>query len=125
MFGLPAGGKIARAGLVTGAALRERCSWPALLGSETASAVWRSVAVRVDTDRVSGAEETNVRLPACAFDALGVFAARQGTSRDAAVRQVLCEHVGLFAQVAWVFGKFGGAAARAGVTAGVAVACRT
>ena len=40
-----------------------------------------------------GHEETNVRLPPCAFDALAVVAARRGVSRDEAVRQVLGEHV--------------------------------
>ena len=44
---------------------------------------------------MSGYEETNVRLPLCAFDALAVVAARRGTSRDEAIRQVLGEHVEL------------------------------
>ncbi|MFE7935437.1 hypothetical protein ACFU6S_43275 [Streptomyces sp. NPDC057456] len=37
--------------------------------------------------------ETNVRLPPCAFDALAAVMARQGTSRDATVRQLMTEHV--------------------------------
>lgn len=37
--------------------------------------------------------ETNVRLPPCAHDALAAVMARQGTSRDATVRQLLAEHV--------------------------------
>jgi hypothetical protein len=37
--------------------------------------------------------ETNVRLPACAFDALAVVMAGRGASRDATVRQLLAEHV--------------------------------
>jgi len=46
-----------------------------------------------DTDHVSSQEETNVRLPLCAFDALRVIAARRGISRDESVRQILREHV--------------------------------
>ncbi len=42
-----------------------------------------------------GYEETNVRLPPCAFDALAVVAERRGVSRDEAVRQVLSEHIEL------------------------------
>jgi hypothetical protein len=42
---------------------------------------------------VSAYEETNVRLPPCAFDALAVVAARRETSRDETVRQLLSEHV--------------------------------
>jgi hypothetical protein len=37
--------------------------------------------------------ETNVRLPSCAFDALSAVMARDGTSRDTAVRRLLAEHV--------------------------------
>jgi hypothetical protein len=48
-----------------------------------------------DTCCVPGYEETNVRLPPCAFDALAVVAARRGISRDEAVRQVLGEHIEL------------------------------
>ena len=48
-----------------------------------------------DTCCVPGGEETNVRLPPCAFDALAVVADRRGISRDEAVRQVLGEHVEL------------------------------
>lgn len=48
-----------------------------------------------DTCCVSGHEETNVRLPRCAFSALAVVAARRGIARDEAVRQVLGEHVQL------------------------------
>ncbi|WP_405804494.1 hypothetical protein [Streptomyces sp. NBC_01187] len=44
---------------------------------------------------MTGHEETNVRLPPCAIDALAVVAARRGISRDEAVRQVLDEHVEL------------------------------
>lgn len=42
-----------------------------------------------------GREETNVRLPPCAFDALAVVSAKRGISRDEAVRQLLGEHVEL------------------------------
>jgi hypothetical protein len=42
---------------------------------------------------VSAYEETNVRLPPCAFDALAVVVARRETSRDETVRQLLSEHV--------------------------------
>lgn len=37
--------------------------------------------------------ETNVRIPYCAYDALAAVMARQGMSRDAAVRWLLAEHV--------------------------------
>ena len=40
-------------------------------------------------------EETNVRLPACAFTALAVVAAKRGVSRDEAVRQVIAKYVEL------------------------------
>lgn len=40
-------------------------------------------------------EETNIRLPPCALEALAVVAARRGVSRDEAVRQVLSKHVEL------------------------------
>jgi hypothetical protein len=46
-----------------------------------------------DTSGVSGHEETNVRLPLCAFDALHVISTRRGVSRDEAVRQLLRKHV--------------------------------
>jgi hypothetical protein len=42
---------------------------------------------------VPGYEQTNVRLPLCALNALAVVMARRGISRDEAVRQVLGEHV--------------------------------
>jgi hypothetical protein len=42
---------------------------------------------------VSSEEETNVRLPPCAFDALRLIAAGRGISRDECVRQILREHV--------------------------------
>lgn len=42
-----------------------------------------------------GYEETNVRLPPCAFDALAVVAELRGVSRDETVRQVLSEHIEL------------------------------
>ncbi|MEU1690053.1 CopG family transcriptional regulator [Streptomyces hirsutus] len=42
---------------------------------------------------MSDHEETNVRLPPCALDALGVVAAKRRISRDEAVRQLLGEHV--------------------------------
>ncbi|MEU9255434.1 hypothetical protein AB0D66_26720 [Streptomyces sp. NPDC048270] len=38
-------------------------------------------------------KETNVRLPACAHEALAVVAAREGTSRDETVRRLLAAHV--------------------------------
>lgn len=44
---------------------------------------------------VSDREETNVRIPQCAWDALAVIAAVRRVSRDEAVRQVLDEHVNL------------------------------
>jgi hypothetical protein len=44
---------------------------------------------------VAGREETNVRLPQCALDALARISARRGVSRDEAVRQVLDEHLEL------------------------------
>jgi hypothetical protein len=46
-----------------------------------------------DTYGMSGYEETNVRLPPCAFNALAVIATRRKTSRDKTVRLVLGEHV--------------------------------
>lgn len=46
-----------------------------------------------DTDQVSGLKETNVRLPVCAHEALAVIVARQGTSRDETIRQLLSDHV--------------------------------
>ncbi|MET9378878.1 hypothetical protein ABZX98_32890 [Streptomyces sp. NPDC002992] len=42
---------------------------------------------------MSDYEETNVRLPPCAFDALAAVASRRNTSRDETVRQLLTEHV--------------------------------
>ncbi|MFE4628675.1 hypothetical protein [Streptomyces mirabilis] len=39
--------------------------------------------------------ETNVRLPPCAFEALVTVMAREGASRDAAVRRLIAEHVEL------------------------------
>ncbi len=42
---------------------------------------------------MQSSEETNVRLPPCAFEALAVVAARRGVSRDEAVRQLLAEHI--------------------------------
>jgi len=42
---------------------------------------------------VAEREETNVRLPACAHDALAVIAARRDSSRDETIRQLLSEHV--------------------------------
>jgi hypothetical protein len=48
-----------------------------------------------DTRWVPGTEESNVRLPQCAFDALMAIATRRGVSRDEAVRQVLIEHLTL------------------------------
>lgn len=42
---------------------------------------------------VATRQETNVRLPLCAVEALERIAARRGVSRDEAVRQVLDEHV--------------------------------
>lgn len=44
---------------------------------------------------VSDREETNVRIPQCAWDALAVIETVRGVSRDEAVRQVLDEHVDL------------------------------
>lgn len=38
-------------------------------------------------------QESNVRLPACAVEALGRIMARRGVSRDEALRQILGEHV--------------------------------
>ncbi|RKN22058.1 hypothetical protein D7147_04795 [Micromonospora musae] len=38
-------------------------------------------------------EETNVRLPVCAHDALAMIVARRGCSRDETVRQLLSDHV--------------------------------
>lgn len=46
-----------------------------------------------DTGEVAEHEETNVRLPACAFAALAVVAGRWGVSRDTAVRRLLAAHV--------------------------------
>jgi hypothetical protein len=46
-----------------------------------------------DTCCVSGREETNVRLPQCAFDALVTIPTKRGVSRDEAVRRVLDEHL--------------------------------
>lgn len=54
--------------------------------------LWRSESPP-DTSGMSGHEETNVRLPECALDALRVIATRREISRDEAVRQVLREHV--------------------------------
>jgi hypothetical protein len=45
--------------------------------------------------RVSDREETNVRIPQRAWDALTVIAAVGRVSRDEAGRQVLDEHVNL------------------------------
>ncbi|GAA5015370.1 hypothetical protein [Actinopolymorpha pittospori] len=42
---------------------------------------------------MSGYEETNVRIPPCAFDALATVAARRGASRDETVRQLLNAHI--------------------------------
>lgn len=46
-----------------------------------------------------GREETNVRLPECAFAALARVAGRWGTSRDTAVRRLLDRHVALQEQL--------------------------
>lgn len=48
----------------------------------------------MDTETVPKfVNETNVRVPRCAFDALNAVAARRDTSRDATIRSLLTEHV--------------------------------
>jgi rRNA-processing protein FCF1 len=48
---------------------------------------------RADTQRVPPVQESNVRIPACAWDALEKIKVARGVSRDEAVRQLVEEHV--------------------------------